>query len=101
MVLCKPKNQPITVLPYHGEPRNELVSHALAASLLLRPWMRPVLFHQLRINLHRAYIPMSQHIPDRMYIRAVFQQVRREGVTKSAVLQILSLLLNMLANYLV
>ena len=44
---------------------------------------------------------MSQHIPDRMYIRAVFQQVRREGVTKSAVLQILSLLLNMLANYLV
>ena len=25
---------------------------------------------------------MSQHIPDRMYIRAVFQQVRREGVPK-------------------
>ena len=82
MVLCKSKNQPITVLPYHGEPRNELVSHALAASLLLRPWMRPVLFHQLRINLHRAYIPMSQHIPDRMYIRAVLQKVRREGVPK-------------------
>ena len=44
---------------------------------------------------------MSQHIPDRMYIRAVLQQVRGEGVTKSAVLQILSLLLNMLANSLV
>ena len=44
---------------------------------------------------------MPEHFPDRTYIRAVFQQVRREGVAKSAVLQILSLLLNMLANYLV
>ena len=61
---------------------NELVFHALAASPLLCPGMRPVLFHQLRINLRRDYIPMSQHIPDRMYIRAVFQQVRGEGVPK-------------------
>ena len=44
---------------------------------------------------------MPQHLLDRMDIRAVFQQVCCEGVTKSAVLQILSLLLNMLANYLV
>ena len=61
---------------------NELVSHALTASLLLRPRMRPVLFHQLRINLHRAYIPMPEHLLDRMYIRAVLQKVRREGVPK-------------------
>ena len=26
---------------------------------------------------------MSQHIPDRMYIRAVFQQVRGEGMAES------------------
>ena len=58
---------------------NELVS----ASLLLRPRMRPILFHQLRINLHRAYISMPEHIPDRMYIRAVLQKVRGEGMTKS------------------
>ena len=57
---------------------NELVS----ASLLLRPRMRPVLFHQLRIHLHRRNILMSQHIPDRMYIRAVFQKVRGEGMTE-------------------
>lgn len=57
---------------------NELVS----ASLLLRPRMRPVLFHQLRIHLHRRNILMSQHIPDRMYIRAVFQKVRGEGMAK-------------------
>ena len=56
--------------------------HALIASLLLRPRMRPILFHQLRINLHRAYIPMPQHLLDRMYIRAVLQKVRGEGVPK-------------------
>ena len=56
--------------------------HALIASLLLRPRMRPILFHQLRINLHRAYIPMPEHFPDRMYIRAVFQKVRGEGMAE-------------------
>ena len=57
--------------------------HALIASLLLRPRMRLILFHQLRINLHRAYISMPEHFPDRMYIRAVFQKVRGEGMAES------------------
>ena len=55
----------------------------LAASPLLCPGMRPVLFHQLRIHVHRAYIPMPQHLLDRMDIRAVFQQVRGEGMAES------------------
>ena len=42
-----------------------------------------LLIHQLRINLHRAYILMPQHIPDCMYISAVFQQVRGEGMAES------------------
>ena len=67
---------------------NELFFHALIASLLLRPRMRLVVnvlqlpVYQLRINLHRAYIPMPEHFPDRTYIRAVFQQVRGEGMAK-------------------
>ena len=54
----------------------------LAASPLLCPGMRPVLFHQLRIHMGRRYILMPEHLLDRMYIRAVLQKVRREGVPK-------------------
>ena len=56
---------------------NELVSHALAASLLLRPRMRLVVnvlqlpVYQLRIHMGRRYISMPEHLLDRMYIRAI------------------------------
>ena len=38
--------------------------------------------YQLRIHMGRRYISMPEHLLDRMYIRAVLQKVRREGVPK-------------------
>ena len=47
-----------------------------------RSRMRLVFPYQLRINLHGAYILMPQHLLDCVNIRAVFQQVRREGMAE-------------------
>ena len=39
--------------------------------------------NQLSVHVHRGYIPMAHQFLNRVDIRAVFQQVRSEGMPKS------------------